>query len=43
VVRYGDASTAIQDAAYAALTGSKSSSDALKGLQTQLEDITGQK
>jgi multiple sugar transport system substrate-binding protein len=43
VVRYGDASTAIQDAAYAALTGSKSSSDALKGLQTQLEDITGKK
>jgi multiple sugar transport system substrate-binding protein len=40
VVRYGDASTAIQDAAYAALTGTKSSSDALKGLQTQLQDIT---
>jgi multiple sugar transport system substrate-binding protein len=40
VVAYGDASTAIQDAAYAALTGTKSSSDALKGLQTQLEDIT---
>ncbi len=34
VVRYGDASTAIQDAAYAALTGTKSSADALKGLQS---------
>lgn len=42
VVRYGDASTAIQDAAYAALTGSKSSTDALKGLQSQLEEITKQ-
>ena len=41
VVRYGDASTAIQDAAYAALTGTKSSADALKALQTQLKDITG--
>ena len=40
VVRYGDASTAIQDAAYAALTGTKSSADALADLQTQLEDIT---
>jgi multiple sugar transport system substrate-binding protein len=40
VVRYGDASTAIQDAAYAALTGTKSSADALKDLQSQLEDIT---
>jgi len=41
VVRYGDASTAIQDAAYAALTGTKSSADALKGLQSQLTEITG--
>jgi multiple sugar transport system substrate-binding protein len=40
VVAYGDASTAVQDAAYAALTGTKSTTDALKGLQTQLEDIT---
>ena len=40
VVAYGDASTAIQDAAYAALTGAKSSADALKGLQSQLESIT---
>ena len=40
VVRYGDASTAIQDAAYAALTGTKSSADALKQLQSQLEEIT---
>ena len=42
VVRYGDASTAIQDAAYAALTGTKSSADALKELQSQLEEITEQ-
>ena len=42
VVRYGDASTAIQDAAYAALTGTKSTADALKELQTQLEEITKQ-
>jgi multiple sugar transport system substrate-binding protein len=40
VVQYGDASTAIQDAAYAALNGDKSSSDALKDLQGELEDIT---
>ncbi len=31
----------IQDAAYAALTGTKSSADALKGLQSQLDEITG--
>ena len=42
VVAYGDASTAIQDAAYAALTGDKSSADALSELQTKLEDITKQ-
>jgi multiple sugar transport system substrate-binding protein len=41
VVRYGDASTAIQDAAYAALTGTKSTTDALKELQSQLQQITG--
>ena len=40
VVAYGDASTAIQDAAYAALTGKKSTTDALKELQSQLESIT---
>lgn len=40
VVRYGDASTAIQDAAYAALTGTKSSADALKDLQSELDEIT---
>lgn len=42
VVRYGDASTAIQDAAYAALTGAQSSQDALGELQTKLEEITGE-
>ncbi|MGA8993702.1 MAG: ABC transporter substrate-binding protein [Nocardioidaceae bacterium] len=41
VVRYGDASTAIQDAAYAALTGAKSTEDALKELQSKLTEITG--
>jgi multiple sugar transport system substrate-binding protein len=41
VVRYGDASTAIQDAAYAALTGTKSTADAVKGLQSSLKEITG--
>ncbi|NUR06561.1 MAG: ABC transporter substrate-binding protein [Nocardioidaceae bacterium] len=40
VVQYGDATTAIQDAAYAALTGDKSTTDALKDLQSQLESIT---
>ncbi len=40
VVAYGDASTAIQDAAYAALTGSKSTTDALSELQSKLEEIT---
>ena len=42
VVAYGDASTAIQDAAYAALTGSKSTTDALSELQSKLEEITKQ-
>jgi multiple sugar transport system substrate-binding protein len=41
VVKYGDATTAIQEAAYAALTGAKSSDQALKDLQTKLSSITG--
>lgn len=40
VVRYGDATLAIQDAAYGALTGQLSTTDALAQLQTKLEQIT---
>ncbi len=40
VVRYGDASTAIQDAAYGALKGDMSTTDALAQMQKQLEEIT---
>jgi multiple sugar transport system substrate-binding protein len=40
VVKYGDATTAIQEAAYAALTGTKSSDQALKDLQAKLSSIT---
>jgi multiple sugar transport system substrate-binding protein len=41
VVKYGDATTAIQEAAYAALSGTKSSDQALKELQSKLSSITG--
>jgi len=40
VVRYGDATLAIQDAAYGALTGQMSTEEALEQLQTQLEELT---
>lgn len=40
VVRYGDATLAIQDAAYGALTGKMSTEDALAQLQSDLEKIT---
>ncbi len=40
VVRYGDATAAIQDAAYSALTGAQSSAQALADLQRALEKIT---
>jgi multiple sugar transport system substrate-binding protein len=40
VVRYGDATLAIQDAAYGALSGAMSTDDALSQLQTKLEEIT---
>jgi len=43
VVRYGDATQAIQDAAYGALTGSMTTDAALSQLQTKLEEITGKK
>ncbi|MHA6779768.1 ABC transporter substrate-binding protein [Pseudonocardia saturnea] len=40
VVRYGDATLAIQDAAYGALTGEMTSEEALTQLQTQLEALS---
>ncbi len=40
VVRYGDATTAIQEAAYGAMTGKMSVDDALSQLQTKLEELT---
>ena len=43
VVRYGDATQAIQDAAYAALTGSMTTDAALSQLQTKLTDMVGNK
>jgi len=42
VVRYGDVTAAIQDAGYAALTGAKSSEQALADLQKKLEELTQQ-
>ncbi|EST18860.1 ABC transporter substrate-binding protein [Streptomyces roseochromogenus] len=42
VVQYGDATSAIQQEAYAALTGSKSSTQALKDLQNDLQKYTAQ-
>jgi multiple sugar transport system substrate-binding protein len=38
-VRYGDVTQAIQEAAYAALTGAKTSDAALKDLQAKLQDL----
>jgi multiple sugar transport system substrate-binding protein len=40
VVKYGDTTLAIQEEAYAALTGKKSSDQALKDLQSKLESLT---
>lgn len=40
VVKYGDVTAAIQEAAYAALTGAKSTDDALAGLQEKLTALT---
>lgn len=42
VVQYGDATSAIQQEAYAALNGSKSSAQALKDLQSDLQKSTAQ-
>ncbi|SMC67515.1 ABC transporter substrate-binding protein [Kibdelosporangium aridum] len=38
-VRYGDVTTAIQEAAYAAITGAKDSATALKELQAKLQEL----
>ncbi|TCO44272.1 ABC transporter substrate-binding protein [Actinocrispum wychmicini] len=38
-VKYGDVTTAIQDSAYAALTGAKDSATALKELQAKLQEL----
>jgi multiple sugar transport system substrate-binding protein len=40
VVKYGDVTTAIQEAAYAALTGTKTSEEALADLQAKLQELT---
>jgi multiple sugar transport system substrate-binding protein len=40
IVNYGDATAAIEEQAYAAISGSKSSAQALKDLQTNLTKIT---
>jgi multiple sugar transport system substrate-binding protein len=42
VVQYGDASSAIQQEAYAALNGDKSSAQALKDLQSELQKSAAQ-
>jgi multiple sugar transport system substrate-binding protein len=43
VVKYGEATTAIQEEAYNALNGTKTSEQALKDLQTKLTTIVGTK
>jgi len=43
VVAYGDATLAVQDAAYGALTGKMSTADAVKQMQTKLDEITKKK
>jgi multiple sugar transport system substrate-binding protein len=40
VVRYGDATLAIQDAAYGAMSGDMTTEEALQQLQTKLEELT---
>jgi len=42
VVKYGDVTSAIQEAAYAALTGAKTTDAALADLQSKLEELTKQ-
>ncbi len=40
-VKYGDVTAAIEDDAYAALTGAKSVDDALSNMQSKLQSIIG--
>ncbi|HEX2131698.1 MAG TPA: ABC transporter substrate-binding protein [Actinophytocola sp.] len=42
VVRYGDVTAAIQEAAYGAMTGETTTDDALATLQTELEELTAE-
>ncbi|MCT2587808.1 ABC transporter substrate-binding protein [Actinophytocola sp. S1-96] len=42
VVRYGDVTAAIQEAAYGAITGETTTDDALATLQTELEELTAE-
>jgi multiple sugar transport system substrate-binding protein len=42
VVKYGDVTAAIQEAAYSAMTGDKPTDQALSDLQTKLEELTKQ-
>jgi multiple sugar transport system substrate-binding protein len=41
-VKYGDVTAAMQEAAYSAINGEKSTDDALKDLQSKLESLTAQ-
>lgn len=41
-VKYGDVTAAMQEAAYGAMNGEMSTDDALKDLQTKLEELTAQ-
>jgi multiple sugar transport system substrate-binding protein len=41
-VQYGDVTAAVQNEVYAALTGKKSSGQALKDLQSDLQKLTAQ-
>ncbi|SCL39175.1 carbohydrate ABC transporter substrate-binding protein, CUT1 family [Micromonospora rhizosphaerae] len=43
IVRYGDATAAIQESAYAALTGKQTSEQALSDLQSKLDQLIAQK
>jgi multiple sugar transport system substrate-binding protein len=42
VVRYGDVTAAIQEAAYGAVTGATTTDEALEQLQTKLEELTAE-
>ncbi|WP_233160330.1 ABC transporter substrate-binding protein [Actinophytocola xanthii] len=42
VVRYGDVTAAIQEAAYGAITGETTTDEALEQLQTKLEELTAE-